>query len=338
MVALCPIVSPATFSAAQQSAASLTEIHSVEFKATPFCIAKSPSSKVYYFGGAGAIVGQVTSLESKPEVTYFTGDFVHSGEISGLVVAGSGQPISGGVDRGLVWWDPDSEESIVRIDDAHDKPIRHLSLSPDGKVLATAGDDLICRLWDAVEGFPIQELRAHQEEENVASGESAAVKMTCEFNPDGSMTATATSSGHVLVWKLETGELKSSMQIPDGTIASLAFSLDGKVLAAGGEDKGRTTVWLLDWAKAEIISEVKSSVDGPVRVARVRCHPGGKYLFAVGETKGAGVLQVIELNTGKIVLEKLFPKVPLHDLAFGKDGGSLAVAGRNRITYFSVKL
>jgi WD40 repeat protein len=66
-----------------------------------------------------------------------------------------------------------------------------VAFSPDGKTLASAGDDQTIRLWETATGKEIRRLTGHQ------SGISSVA-----FSPDGKRLASACADGTLLVWDL----------------------------------------------------------------------------------------------------------------------------------------
>src|SRR5215468_10813188 len=77
-------------------------------------------------------------------------------------------------------------------------PLRHSDitlarLSPDGKRMATAGDDRVLKIWDMTTGAPVGEPVQHEYRLNALA-----------FSPDGRRVVTA-SEGSVRVWDTESG-------------------------------------------------------------------------------------------------------------------------------------
>ena len=87
--------------------------------------------------------------------------YAHQSYVTGVALAGK-LLVSGSYDGKLTWWDTDAGK-IVRTVDAHAKWIRKVIASPDGKIVASVADDMICKLWDAASGKMIRELKGHQE-------------------------------------------------------------------------------------------------------------------------------------------------------------------------------
>jgi hypothetical protein len=116
-----------------------------------------------------------------------------------------------------------------------------LTLSPDGKVLALAGQRL--ELWDAASGDEIRVFSA------AAAGPNDFYRLVA-FAPDGRTLATAGADATVQLWEVATGKDRLKLRVPVDAampsprfrhynataLTSLAFSRDNDLLAVGGAD------------------------------------------------------------------------------------------------------
>ncbi len=99
---------------------------------------------------------------------------------------------------------------------------------PDGKTLATGGDDNTARLWDTATG---KEVRAP------LTGHTETV-WSVAFSPDGKTLATGSDDKTARLWDTATGkEVRAPLTGHTETVWSVAFSPDGKTLATGSDDK-----------------------------------------------------------------------------------------------------
>jgi WD40 repeat protein len=97
-----------------------------------------------------------------------------------------------------------------------------LTFSPDGKSVITAGQGL--RVWG---------VEAGTESANLAGSYSC---LAC--SPDGRLVALGDYTGKITVWDLTKSEAAGALQLEENPpIYSLAFSPDGKTLAAGTGDQ-----------------------------------------------------------------------------------------------------
>ncbi|MEU9288429.1 helix-turn-helix domain-containing protein [Streptomyces sp. NPDC048275] len=101
----------------------------------------------------------------------------------------------------------------------HDRPVRAVAFTPDGRTLAVGGDQV--RLLDATTGRTQRTVKPR-----------TGNLLSLAFSPDGHTLATASSSnGFVETWDARTGQLQDSFSV-SGEVASLAFSPDARTLAA----------------------------------------------------------------------------------------------------------
>jgi WD40 repeat protein len=105
-----------------------------------------------------------------------------------------------------------------------------LRFSPDGKLLAAAGNDLFVRLYTIPEGTIFR------------LGPLANPVVTMAFSPDGGTLAVATDSGPVDCFDPASGRFLRRLSGHDIGVESLAFSPDSELLAGAGWGR-KTTIW-----------------------------------------------------------------------------------------------
>jgi WD40 repeat protein len=105
------------------------------------------------------------------------------------------------------------------------RSVRGLAYSPDGTVLAAAGEDGVLSLWDPATGKELRRLTAPEGGTSFFQGAA--------FSPDGKRLGEFDQNGAVRVWDLESGKPLARL---DGDYCGgrLAFSPDGKKLAVCG--------------------------------------------------------------------------------------------------------
>jgi WD40 repeat protein/beta-lactamase regulating signal transducer with metallopeptidase domain len=106
-----------------------------------------------------------------------------------------------------------------------------VAYSPDGKMLASAGDDGVIRLRDLASGRVVGQLEGHRD------------AVSClAFSPDGRTLATGSYDQTVKLWCVATRRQKVTFRGHTNWVFSVAFAPNGATLASGGHDK-TVRVW-----------------------------------------------------------------------------------------------
>jgi WD40 repeat protein len=142
---------------------------------------------------------------------------------AGIVVAGTSADSWDEPEwRGPVRWDVSTGRRLPAASYRHEGQIGAVAITPDGRRLATGGDDSRTRIWDE-EIKVVQELRHRAWVQGLA------------FSADGERLAAA-AGRTVSIHDIRTGEQLSAFPGARGKVLTVAFAPDGKTLLSGTED------------------------------------------------------------------------------------------------------
>lgn len=316
-------------------------------KAIAFAIARVPESMRVYLGGSDFKVYEADLAAAKFEPKEL---YAHESYVTGVTLAGT-TLVTGGYDGKLTWYDT-AAKKIIRSEVAHAKWIRRVASGPDGKLIASVADDMVCRVWDAATGKQIHELRGHAEKTPNGFGSMLYAVM---FSPDGKHLATADKVAKVKVWEVESGKPVAEVEAPTmytwdpvqrlhsiGGVRSLAFSPDGKTLAVGGIGKignidhleANARVELFDWAGQKRLSEFAADKSKGI-VNRLQFAPDGSWLLAAGGGN-EGFLLILDKDARKTLRQEKVG-AHIHDAALDEKAETIILAGHNKVVVFEMK-
>lgn len=98
-----------------------------------------------------------------------------------------------------------------------------VAVSPDGRLLATAGVDDVARIRDLATGRLVFELVGHSKPVTAVA-----------FSPDGATLATSSVDHDVRLWSVATGRLEHLLRAHFAVVSDVAFSPDGRWLVTAG--------------------------------------------------------------------------------------------------------
>jgi RNA polymerase sigma factor (sigma-70 family) len=177
----------------------------------------------------------------------------HGGELRSVVFSPDGRTVAtGSIDKTIRLWDPATGKEKGRLT-GHREDVMAVAFSPDGKLLASGGFDRTLRLWDPAAG---KQLWQAEEDE---AGNAGTLHSSSRFRINRGITA-------------------------------VAFSPDGRALAAAGRDH---TLHLFDVASGREVRPIPGQFDA---VAAVAFSPDGNRLWTMAGDRN---LRTWEAATGK---------------------------------------
>ena len=246
-----------------------------------------------------------------PGIAVLTG---HTARVSSVAFSPDGKTVASGSNDGTIrLWDTATHQQIGRPLTVPAHAVNSVAFSPDGKVLASGSNDGTIRLWNV----------ATQQQIGRPITSRADKILSVVFSHDGKAVASGSISGTIRLWNVAThqpiGRPLSRHFGPINArefsaVNSVAFSPDGKTLAAGG-DFGGTRLW--DVATHRPIGG--SLTPAFVAISSVAFSPSGKILA----TSYARSVVLWDVATHRVI-SKLHTSTRIDAVTFSSDGTTLA--------------
>lgn len=144
--------------------------------------------------------------------------------------------------------------------------VRYVDFSPDGQLLVTGGEDGIGRLWN-LQGQLLAELKGHQ----------SRIK-SIRFSPNGQLIASGSDDDTIRIWSLQ-GKNLQGWKANQNSVNSVSFSLNGQMLATAGKNS-TISLWNL---QGKQLGKPFTGHQQPV--SSVSFSPDGQLLVSGGQDK-----------------------------------------------------
>jgi WD40 repeat protein len=187
----------------------------------------------------------------------------------------------------------------------HTAPLNTVAMGPDGRTLASAGEDGAVKVWDLAAGRVVHTLSAHTDE-----------VFGLTFSCDGNRLASGSGDGTIILWDVDKGAEVRRLKGHSRSYSRICFSPDGRTLAAGAEN-GTVKCWDVSSGKEE-----KPLLGHTGRVRCVAFRPDGTQLASGGED---GTVRLHDLKGGGT--RKFTAASAVNEVAFSPDGRTLAALG-----------
>jgi WD40 repeat protein len=161
----------------------------------------------------------------------------------------------------------------------HQGEVLGMTVSKDGKLLATTGADGTAKVWRVTSGQLQATMTGH-----------AGPVYGAAFDPEGPHLATAGADSTLRIWDLADGREIMSLDGQGKAVLCAAYSSSGHLLVAGGED-GVARIW--DLAEKTTARELRGH-RRPIR--SVAFSPNGTYVATTGDD---AIVRIWKAGTGE---------------------------------------
>src|SRR5438552_8972794 len=198
------------------------------------------------------------------------------------------------------------------------KQVSSVCFSPDGRLLAAAGDDGLVRLWDFNTRAELPSFETF-----AASLDPTALDINhaVAFSPDGRRLGAGGPNREIRIWDVATREQLAVLTGHTNSISSIAFSPDGKLLASAGWYDGTVRLWDLSSQHPH-----QAAIVGAKNALCVAFSRDGNTLVVSAAEEPVKLYNISKPESPQLLTQSLASQW-IISVAFSPDGTLLALAG-----------
>jgi WD40 repeat protein len=206
-----------------------------------------------------------------------------------------------------------SDQALMTIRGHRGGGIQCMVLSPDGRLIASGGEDSPIRIWDSATGAELKILRGHTDE-----------VCALTFSPDGKRIVSGSMDKTIRVWNVSSGEELMTLRGNDATVSAVTFSPDGKQIASASWDDNTIRIW-----DAQTGAELRVLCGHEWAVLSVSFSPDGRWIASSGYD---GYIKLWDVATGELKASyRQDEDVTVTCVAFSPDGHRIISAEDNGV-------
>lgn len=180
---------------------------------------------------------------------------------------------------------PQNPTKVVRVIEGHNDTMYTGVLSPDGKLLATAGYDRVIMIWNTLDGQLLRKLEGH----------NGAI-YDLDFDANGKILASASADETIKVWRVEDGERLDTFGQCEAEQYAVRFDSPRNRILAAGADK-RVRIWkLLSMEKPSVSPMLFAAFAHEAPVTFIAMTADGRFLATAGEDKQIKLWNATDLS------------------------------------------